>query len=366
MKPLKLSIFFLFISFFSFSAKAQITNGLVYHWSFNGNAIDSISGNNGEIFGNVSPTIGLNGQDSTAMFFDGSGDYIKISAPTFTEMTISFWMKPFDLWDDDRLISSLDGTTNGFSLRYYSATVQIWSPWRNMMSFIPDPNQWYFITLTINSLGQASGYFNGALHYQGNISFDQSSFWGIGSKLLNQYGNNFHGTLDEFKIYNRVLTQSEIDASFDQFKPNKNFQVNETIFWNEDKLGIGTENPDEVLTVKGNIHAIGAKVNPNIPVPDYVFDSNYSIKSIEEVKEFIDKNGHLPDITPADDFKSIDLGEMDLKLLLKIEELTLYMIDQQKRIDSLLLVKELKEIEKLKMDSLKLRVKKLESIINEN
>ncbi len=100
-------------------------------------------------------------------------------------------------------------------------------------------------------------------------------------------------------------------------------------------VGIGTASPDSKLTVKGNIHAQEVKVDLNGAVaPDYVFDVNYKLLTLQEVQEFINKNGHLPNIPSAKDMneEGVKLKEMNLKLLEKIEELTLYVLKQEKRI----------------------------------
>jgi hypothetical protein len=114
------------------------------------------------------------------------------------------------------------------------------------------------------------------------------------------------------------------------------------------KIGIGTETPDELLTVKGKIHTQEVMVDLNGAVaPDYVFetyfegssklDPDYSMLSLKEVDEFIQKNHHLPKIPSAEimENEGISLKEMNLLLLEKIEELTLYTIEQQIEIDAL-------------------------------
>jgi hypothetical protein len=70
---------------------------------------------------------------------------------------------------------------------------------------------------------------------------------------------------------------------------------------------------------------------------DYVFDKKYKLMSVDDLDKFVKKNKHLPNIPTADDVKNdgIDLGDMDAKILAKIEELSLYIIDQQKQIDEL-------------------------------
>jgi trimeric autotransporter adhesin len=70
---------------------------------------------------------------------------------------------------------------------------------------------------------------------------------------------------------------------------------------------------------------------------DYVFEKNYKLPSLENVEAFITKNKHLPGIPSANQVvaEGLDLGEMDSKLLGKVEELTLYMIELKKEIESL-------------------------------
>lgn len=70
---------------------------------------------------------------------------------------------------------------------------------------------------------------------------------------------------------------------------------------------------------------------------DFVFDKNYKLQSLSSVEEFINKHKHLPEIPSAKEVAAngIDIAEMDAKLLQKIEELTLYVIQQQKEINEL-------------------------------
>jgi hypothetical protein len=102
-------------------------------------------------------------------------------------------------------------------------------------------------------------------------------------------------------------------------------------------VGIGTTNPDSKLTVNGNIHAKEVKIDLSIPAPDYVFSPDYKLKPLQEVEEYINENNHLPEIPSAKELEKngLMLAEMNMSLLKKVEELTLYIIEQNKRIEKL-------------------------------
>ncbi|KQB39380.1 tail fiber protein [Flavobacterium aquidurense] len=111
-----------------------------------------------------------------------------------------------------------------------------------------------------------------------------------------------------------------------------------TIKGSNANVGIGTANPDSKLTVAGNIHAQEVKVTVNAgQVPDYVFANDYKLKSLQEVENYIKENNHLPEISSAQEMEKngLMLAEMNLNLLKKMEEMTLYMIEQNKCIESL-------------------------------
>lgn len=102
-------------------------------------------------------------------------------------------------------------------------------------------------------------------------------------------------------------------------------------------VGIGTPNPGSKLTVAGDINSREVRVTINAG-SDFVFQDGYALRTLNEVEQFINENRHLPDIEAAKEMeeKGIELGKMDMKLLQKIEELTLYMIDFKKEMDELL------------------------------
>jgi len=105
--------------------------------------------------------------------------------------------------------------------------------------------------------------------------------------------------------------------------------------WNSTgNVGIGTTHPDQKLTVVGAIHSTSVLVDTNMPPPDYVFKDDYHLPTLAEVKAYTDKNHHLPDVPAAAEFEKngINLGEINMLLLKKVEELTLYLIEKDKQI----------------------------------
>jgi hypothetical protein len=129
-------------------------------------------------------------------------------------------------------------------------------------------------------------------------------------------------------------------------------------------VGIGTATPNFTLDVNGTANVTGqlnagTVVIGNVTTPagyklyvesgvlaekfkcslkstsdwsDFVFDENYTLKSLAEVENYISENKHLPDVPSAEEVvcEGIDMAKMDAKLLQKIEELTLYLIEIEK------------------------------------
>lgn len=96
-------------------------------------------------------------------------------------------------------------------------------------------------------------------------------------------------------------------------------------------VGIGTTSPTAKLAVNGDIRAREIKVE-NGNWPDYVFAKSYVLPGLMETEAFIKEKGHLPGIPSAKEvaINGVDLGEMNAKLLQKIEELTLHLIQNEK------------------------------------
>ena len=113
-------------------------------------------------------------------------------------------------------------------------------------------------------------------------------------------------------------------------------------------IGIGTSDPDQKLTVKGIIHTQEVLVDLKGAVaPDFVFESyyqgystlkrDYQMLDLKSLDTFLKQNHHLPEIPSAQKLKEdgLELKKMNLLLLQKIEELTLYTLEQQQQLDAL-------------------------------
>lgn len=89
------------------------------------------------------------------------------------------------------------------------------------------------------------------------------------------------------------------------------------------------------LNVMGGILTDSVRVALSSEWADYVFDENYTLKPLNELEQFIIANKHLPNIPKAAEVKEkgINLAEINIKLLEKTEELTLYIIQQNKQIE---------------------------------
>ena len=101
-------------------------------------------------------------------------------------------------------------------------------------------------------------------------------------------------------------------------------------------VGIGTSTPQSKLAVNGKITAKEVEVTLS-GFPDYVFEEDYDLLTLQEVEAHIKEFGHLPNVPSAQevDENGLGLGEMNKMLLEKVEELTLYAIEKEKEVEAL-------------------------------
>ena len=115
--------------------------------------------------------------------------------------------------------------------------------------------------------------------------------------------------------------------------PNYTLDVNGTMRSSKiiatTNVGIGTATPNYMLDVNGTIRANEIIVNSGSA--DFVFADDYNLRSLSEVHQFIQEHKHLPEIQSAEQMEKngVSVNELQIQLLQKIEELTLYLIQQQ-------------------------------------
>ncbi|MBT1699006.1 hypothetical protein KK083_19080 [Fulvivirgaceae bacterium PWU4] len=128
-------------------------------------------------------------------------------------------------------------------------------------------------------------------------------------------------------VYNKTVTTDRLS-----FMDGGSIEV--LTLANGGMVGIGTTTPDAKLTVKGNIHTqevlidLAGAVTP----PDYVFEENYNLSTLAEVEAYIKANKHLPEVPSASEMlrDGMNVTEMNMLLLKKVEELTLHLIELKK------------------------------------
>jgi len=158
-----------------------------------------------------------------------------------------------------------------------------------------------------------------------------------GSTIITGQGNTL--TLKKANNFPAVAFQGAVGTAVveggDDFLRAYVGGIQRFIILADGNVGIGINSPTEKLSVKGKIRTQEIKVEM-ANWPDYVFAKDYPLPSLKETKKYIHEKGHLPGIPSAEEVKAngIDLGEMNAKLLQKIEELTLHLIEMKKEIET--------------------------------
>ena len=157
-------------------------------------------------------------------------------------------------------------------------------------------------------------------------------------------GYNNISSYDLVNVNNNIYIGNNISPINSQ--PNNELNIGNWIFGDNGKISIGgranftcADCTDYSLFVKNGIKAEKVKVDIASANgwADYVFKNDYQLKTLEEVEKHINEKGHLPNVPSAQEVakNGINVAEMDAKLLEKIEELTLYSIEQNKKIKEL-------------------------------
>ena len=153
--------------------------------------------------------------------------------------------------------------------------------------------------------------------------------WSLGGNSLpsdnSQTGNQFLGTSNDQPVIFKTLNSEKMRIGVDG-----------KIFIGTKSFGNVSIPANTLLGVKGFIVAQGLKVTQN-NWPDYVFDAKYKLLPLSELATYIRKYKHLPGLPSVKEVskEGINVGDNQAMLLQKIEELTLYLLEQNKKIEEL-------------------------------
>ena len=126
--------------------------------------------------------------------------------------------------------------------------------------------------------------------------------------------------------FQQIGSQTEAEPEFESWIGHARGRSNDLAIMG-DNVGIGTASPQAKLDVNGDI-----KVKDwTLSVPDYVFDQDYELRNLRELRTYIDRHKHLPEMPSAQKVseEGVNLGEFCMSLLKKIEELSLYVLQQE-------------------------------------
>jgi len=184
---------------------------------------------------------------------------------------------------------------------------------------------------------RGSNSFTGNQFVNGTILSSIPNDTGGHIQLINPTKNG-NGIASTWAIYNMTggYGNSLQFWAYDNLSCGGGMCTNRLTIMDNGNVGIGIINPNNKLDVHGTIHSIEVKVDMT-GWSDFVFKKEYELPTLEEVEKHIKENGHLENIPSEKEVleNGINVGEMNAKLLQKIEELTLYVIEQQKEIQIL-------------------------------
>ncbi len=237
--------------------------------------------------------------------------------------------------DSEILFADDNDFTNGIRLKYDGGN--------NFISFDGRTGGLYnYSILTINrsgSVGVGTSSPLGAFHVH---SSDQNNTVYI-TPTASQSGDSASVLLAEddgarygmYWMYDGFGNEMELWGKSGTLRYGPHMLINR----NTGNVAIGGENfaTGYKLSVEGKVICEEVKVSMQVDWPDYVFNENYKLMPLRGLKKFINDNKHLPNIPTADDVRSsgVELGEMQRLLLEKVEELSLYIIQQDERITDL-------------------------------
>lgn len=228
----------------------------------------------------------------------------------------------------NNLAMQFAGSFTDQNLYFRKTNNEIGTPWSKVVmernGMITFPGIYKFEQFRIGRDG-INGAFNGAyaIEFVNHGNSDQS------------YGVKIGADVDRFG-YGMFIHGAPLADSLGQLR----YAPKPALFVSalDNTVGIGThQTAGYQLAVAGSMIAERIKVKQKTAWPDYVFEKDYPLPSLKSTAAFIQQHKHLPEIPSAKEVNNegLDLGDMNARLLKKVEELTLHLIRQQEEMEKL-------------------------------
>ena len=213
-------------------------------------------------------------------------------------------------------VNATDSITNISRVEFYLGTtllgVDSTAPYSYTM-VNPDPGNYSVSARAIDQLGYTAS---------ANVAFSVESlnyFWSTTGNIATGGDTSFVGTVDT----NRLA-----------FRTNN---IERMSILGDGTIGIGTKDTKGyALAVNGKAIFTKVVVKPNGSWPDYVFRKGFHLPSLPELERYVREHKHLPGIASEQEVKAggVDVSQQEAALLKKVEELTLYLIEQNKKLEA--------------------------------
>jgi hypothetical protein len=214
-----------------------------------------------------------------------------------------------------------DTGESNFRVKYASNSNFNLSSEFSALKYFHDPvnNSNFYWTSLFASQGNGdyAGYFNGKVKIDGTVSLTGEKNFVVTN--INSNSSSFLGNSEFSALSNISYGSSDYWTALYANQGNATFAG----FFNGDVSIIGNQK------VQGNINCLKLTVESAVTIPDYVFEKGYIPISIKDIETYISINKHLPEVPSATEIKQngCNVGDMNMILLKKVEELTLYIID---------------------------------------
>ena len=341
--------------FYNGSAWIQLATGSTTNfWTLSGNNISNNNAGNVGI-GTNNPLVGLHiKKDNEALRLEGSTPFLSFFNSSGTYKGF-LWQGP----GENLSLGTALGNTNGRMQFYFNGTLSSEIFPGGEMRFINNGNNSGNIKgATANLEIASSKAVFGGLGQPGNLIL-QANEGGNSPLIGGNVGIGISDPVYKLDIGNRIRLRSGATANESAGLWLNNLTNSSVIafmgtadnahvgFYGigsgwalginvvSGNVGIGTLNPTYKLSVNGNIRSKEVVVETGWA--DYVFHNNYRLMPIDQLEQFIKQNNHLPNIPSAKEIeeKGLKLADTQKRMMEKIEELMLYVIEQHKRIEIL-------------------------------